>query len=148
MKDQLKALFEITKILRGKYSRSFPLDGRLVGDIGEALVQKEFMVELHAENNECYDAFEVGSNRQIQIKASMNYNFSYPFKLHPEYYMAVHINENATLEIIYNGKGQLIKDYIIQNNRKAYNETWYPLTVGVLRMLDKKVNEPDRIKRR
>lgn len=148
MEDELKALFEITKTLREKYNRSFPLDGRLVGDIGEALVKKEFMVELYAENKECYDAFEVGSNRQIQIKASMKYNFYYSFKHNPDFFMAVHIKENATLEVIYNGRGQLIKDYIIQKNLKAYNQTWYPLSVGVLRMLNMNVNEADRIERR
>lgn len=148
MEDELKALFKITSALKEKYNRSFPLDGRLVGDIGEALVQNEFHVNLYPENNECYDAYEIGSNRQIQIKASMKYNFSYPFKHNPDFFMAVHIKETARIEVVYNGKGKLIKDYIIQNNLKAYNQTWYPISAGVLKMLNSKVDEIDRIKKK
>lgn len=148
MKDEIKVLLDTTKALRNKYNLGFPLDGRLVGDIGEALVKKDFLVELHPPNNLCHDAYELDTDRQIQIKASMKYNFSYPYKYKPDYYIAVHINEDATLEIIYNGPGKPIEDYIHENKRKDYNKTWYSITVGTLKKLNKKINEEQRIKRR
>ncbi|MBP7260268.1 MAG: hypothetical protein KBB37_03190 [Bacteroidia bacterium] len=146
MQDELKELFKITKRLKQAYSRSFPLDGRLVGDIGEALVKRDYAVELYPQNNKEYDAYEIGSNRKIQIKASMKYNFSFPFTHCPDYYIAVHINEDSTLEEIYNGKGEVILNYIQNKKRKGYKETYYTLTVGVLRELNKKVSNKDRIK--
>ena len=78
----------------------------------------------------------------------MKYNFSYSFKYNPDYFMAVHINENATLEVVYNGPGQLIKDYIDDNGLKDYNKTWYSLSVGVLKRLNEKVIEEQKIKER
>jgi hypothetical protein len=148
MQNEIKALLEITQKLREKHNLGFPLDGRLVGDIGEALVKKYFNVELHPQNFPCYDAFEIDTNRHIQIKASMKYNFSYSFKYNPEYFIAVHINEDATLEVIYNGTGQLIKDYIDHNGLKDYNKSWYPLSKGVLKKLNEQVIDNQRIKKR
>lgn len=148
MEDELKTILEATNKLRTKYGRSFPLDGRLVGDMGEVLVKRDYLIELHEENNELYDAFELYTNRQVQIKSSMKYNFSFPYKNLPEYYMAVHIREDAKIEVIYNGSGQVIKNYILQNNIKAYNNTWYPLSVGILKKLNANVSDLDRIKKR
>jgi hypothetical protein len=148
MQNEIIALLKITENLRDKYKLGFPLDGRLVGDIGEALVKKYFNVDLHAQNNPCYDCYEIDTKRQIQVKASMKYNFSYSFKFNPEYFIAVHINEDATLEVIYNGPGQLIKDYIIDRGLKDYNKTWYPLSIGVLKKLNEKVLEDQKIKTR
>ena len=71
MKDEIQALMKTTEKLRLQYGRSFPLDGRLVGDIGEALVQKFFEVKLLPENNHIHDAQEKESGRLIQIKSSM-----------------------------------------------------------------------------
>ncbi|WP_420592721.1 DUF6998 domain-containing protein [Robiginitalea biformata] len=137
-----------TEKLRLQYGRSFPLDGRLVGDIGEALVQKFFEVKLLPENNHIHDAQEKESGRLIQIKSSMKYNFSFPYDRDPDYYMAVHINPDATLEIIYNGPGKPIRDYIIKIGNKDYKQTWYPLTANTLINLNKTIAIQDRIKER
>lgn len=148
MHNEIKALLEITKNLSTTYGLGFPLDGRLVGDIGEALVKKYFYVELHCQNKHCDDAYEIDTNKQIQIKSSMKYNFSYSYKFEPEYYMAVHINEDATLEVIYNGPGKIIKDYIVEKGLKDYNKTWYSLSKNTLIELNKKVDNDLRIKKR
>lgn len=148
MKDGIKILLDTTKALREKYKMGFPLDGRLVGDIGEALVKRDFFVELYPQNHQHHDAYELDTDNQIQIKASMKYNFSYPYKYKPDYYIAVHINEDATLEVIYNGPGNPIEDYIIENKRKDYNKTWYSITVGTLKSLNKKIDDKERIKKR
>lgn len=149
MQNELESLFEITKQLRNKYDRSFPLDGRLVGDIGEALVKRDYCVELYPENNEKYDAYEVGKiKRDIQIKSSMKYNFSFPYDHCPDYYLAVHINEDSTLEEIYNGDGKTILKYLKDNNRLAYKNSYYTLTIGILKGLNRIVKKENRIKKR
>lgn len=104
MQKEIKTLIEITKKLNKSYGLGFPLDGRLVGDIGEALVKKDYNVELLPPNSKEHDAYELGSNKLLQIKSSMKYNFSFSYKYVPQYYMAVHINEDATLEVVYNGQ--------------------------------------------
>lgn len=148
MKDEINVLLEVTKALRKKYNRSFPLDGRLVGDIGEALVKRDFQIELYPENTDRYDGFEIKTNRNIQIKSSMKYNFSFPFDFCPDYYIAVHINPDATLEVVYNGDGRLIKDYIRQQKLKGYKQTYFTLTAGTLRTLNDSVLLKNKIKTR
>lgn len=149
MKKQIEELFQVTQQLKSMYPKlDFPLDGRLVGDIGEALVSEYFQVELYGKNNYQYDGHEKNSNKKIQIKSSMKYNFSFPYKNFPEYYIAVHINEDATLEVVYNGLGEPIREYIEKKGLKDYNKTWYTLTKNTLLELNKKVKEEDRIKRR
>lgn len=148
MQNEIRALLEITKKLKDTYHLDFPLDGRLVGDIGEALVKQEFNVELLPKNTKEHDAYELGSNKLIQIKSSMKYNFSFSYKCVHQYYMAVHINEDATLEVIYNGPGKIIKDYILKKGLKDYNKTWYTLSKTALLELNKLVKEEDRINKR
>jgi hypothetical protein len=133
MQDQLRTLFEITATLRETYHRGFPLDGRLVGDIGEALAKRDYYIELYPENNVVYDAYEIDTKRQIQIKSSMKYNFSFPHDHCPDYYIALHINEDSSLEEIYNGNGAIILNYIKENKLTAYKNSYYTLTKGVLK---------------
>jgi hypothetical protein len=46
--QEIKQLLSITKTLKEKYNRSFSLDGRLVGDIGEVLAAEKYCLELLA----------------------------------------------------------------------------------------------------
>lgn len=148
MQNEIKALLDITQKLKDTYLLDFPLDGRLVGDIGEALVKQEFNIELLPKNTKEHDAYELGTNKKIQVKSSMKYNFSFSYKYVPQYYIAVHINENATFEVIYNGPGKIIKDYILKKGLKDYNKTWFTLSKSALLELNKQVKEEDRIKKR
>jgi hypothetical protein len=85
MEQEIIRLLDITKSLRGKYSRSFTLDGRLVGDIGEALAKEFYNIELLPENTPQYDAIEIDTNRKIQIKTTMKKYFTFPFDHIPDY---------------------------------------------------------------
>lgn len=147
MQDQLRILFEITAALRSAHGRSFPLDGRLVGDIGEALAKRDYCIELYPENNAVYDAYELDTNKKIQIKSSMKYNFSFPHDHCPDYYLALHINEDSSLEEVYNGNGAIILNYIKENKLKAYKNSYYTLTKGILKKLNSKVETQNRIKK-
>ncbi len=80
---EIQQLLDITSSLKKQYEGvlDFSLDGRLVGDIGEALVSEKFDIKLYGKNEKKYDGFHRPTNKKVQIKASMAYNFSYPCKL-------------------------------------------------------------------
>lgn len=147
--QEIKQLLEITQKLRTQYQRSFSLDGRLVGDIGEVLAAEKYGLELYTENAAIYDGFEKTTGRKVQIKASFK-NYSYfPFgkdKI-PDYFLSINILENGELEELYNGPGSfIIEHYIKKRNLRHYKETFYTLSKGILRSLNKEVPDEEKIK--
>lgn len=146
MKEEITSLLNITEILRNRYGRRFTLDGKLVGDIGEVLAREHFHIELHPENTERYDAFELETNRQIQIESTMKRFFSFPYGYVPEYFLAIQISSVGTISTIYNGKGQTIKDYIDMKQLKSYKNSYFSLTLPTVQALDKPVSPIDRIR--
>jgi len=125
---------------------NFSLDGKLVGDIGEALVSEKFDIDLYSENAHVYDGEQRSTKKKVQIKASMAYNFSYPFDKDLDHYIAVHIEPTGELEVLYNGPGKPINDFLKSRKRKTYRDIWYTITANHLRMLNDDVEEKDRIK--
>lgn len=145
---EIKQLLEITASLKRQYEDklNFSLDGRLVGDIGEALVSEKFDIELYSKNAHVYDGEQRGTKKKVQIKASMAYNFSYPFDKDLDHYIAVHIEPTGELDILYNGPGKPINDFLKLKKRKTYKDIWYSISANHLRMLNEEVNEGDRLK--
>lgn len=147
--QEIKQLLEITQKLRTQYQRSFSLDGRLVGDIGEILAAVKYGLELYSENTAVHDGFEKATGRKVQIKASFK-NYSYfPFGADkiPDYFLSINILENGELEELYNGPGHFIVEHYIQKrNLKHYKETFYTLSKGILRSLNKEVPDAEKIK--
>ncbi len=144
---EIKQLLEITNLLKVQYEGKliFSLDGRLVGDIGEALVSDRFGIELYGKNNYMYDGIHKPSGKEVQIKASMAYNFSYPYDKDLQHYIAVHIEPNGELEIMYNGPGKPIHDFLKSRNRKSYRKIWYTISKKQLLELYEGVPYSDRI---
>jgi len=75
---EIKQLLQITKSLQKQYKGKldFPLDIRLVGDIGEALVSERFDIEQYGKNAQVYD----GHQRRIK-KSSDQIQFQILFQL-------------------------------------------------------------------
>lgn len=150
--QEIKELLAITKKLKEKYihlNKQFSLDGKLVGDIGEVLAAEKYGIELYPENTAIYDGFEIATTRKVQIKASFK-NYSYfpycPTKL-PDYFLSINILENGEIEELYNGPGHfIVEHYIKARNLKHYKETFYTLSKGRLKELNKLVLEEDKIK--
>lgn len=146
---EIKQLLEITQKLRTQYQRSFSLDGRLVGDIGEVLVAEKYGLELYSENTAVHDGFEKATGRKVQIKASFkNYSyFPYGDNKLPDYFLSVNITENGELEELFNGPGHfIVEHYIKARGLKHYNETFYTLSKGILKELNKRVLIEEKIK--
>lgn len=143
---EIKDLLHITKSLKKQYNRSFTLDGRLVGDIGEVLAAEKYNLELLPENTPIHDARERSSGKLVQIKSSFKGYCYFPYSLTPDYILYVKILEIGDLEEIYNGRGLFLVDkYIKEKALKPFKNHYYTLSKGVLEKLNKMVAEDDRI---
>ena len=144
---EIQQLLNITVSLKERYKGKldFTLDGRLVGDIGEALVSEMFDIEIYGGNKHNYDGCHRPTNKQVQIKASMAYNFSYPFDIDLEHYIAVHIEPDGTLEVLYNGPGKYVNTFLKDKKRKSYRDIWTTITANHLRQLDSNLQPSERL---
>ena len=144
---EIKQLLEITGRLKKQYGRNFTLDGRLVGDIGEVLTAEKYGLELLSENTHIYDAFVISEpTKEVQIKCSFKGNFQFPYDDVPKYYLCSIINEDGSLEEVFNGKGQYIVDnYITPRKLKGYKNSYYTLSKGILKALNKDTDNIDKI---
>ncbi|GAA4764548.1 MULTISPECIES: DUF6998 domain-containing protein [Flavobacterium] len=147
--QEIQQLLTITQKLREQYGRSFPLDGRLVGDIGEVLAAEKYGIQLYKENVSVHDGEEIDTRRKVQIKASFkNYSyFPYGADKLPDYFLSVNILENGDLEELFNGPGHFVMEhYIKKHGLKHYKETFYTLSKGRLKELNKQVPAEEKIK--
>ncbi|WP_333878573.1 DUF6998 domain-containing protein [Flavobacterium sp.] len=149
--QEIQQLLSLTRQLKAKHGRSFTLDGRLVGDIGEVLAAEKYGLELLPGNTFKHDAKKVvnGTELYIQIKASFKGYCYFPFgenKL-PDYFLALHINEDGSLTELFNGPGSyIVEHYIQKRGLKHYKETFYTLSKGVLMALNNEVPKEYKIK--
>jgi len=126
-------------------SKKFTLDGRLVGDIGEILVEEAYDVALFPEMQRHHDGAS-SDGRLVQIKASMKGSFTFPCDHIPNYYIAVQIHPNGTIEEIFNGPGAIAWRAV--KNRKASKTNLHSISSSKLRSLQKDVAIGDKIPER
>lgn len=144
---EINQLLKITYSLRKQYGRSFTLDGKLVGDIGEILAKEKYGLVLLPENTPIHDAEEKATGRKVQIKSSFKGYSYFPYNEVPEYFLSLIIKLDGSTEELFNGPGQFIVDhYIKEHNLKPYKNSYYPLSKGILKDLNKKVAVEDKIK--
>lgn len=122
--------------------KKFTLDGRLVGDIGEILVEEAYQIELFADVKKHHDA-ETIDGRLVQIKASMRGKFSFPCDHIPSYYLAVHVHPDGSFDEIFNGPGEVAWQAI--KNRKLSKTNLHQISASALRHLQQEVRAEDRI---
>jgi len=108
--EEIKELLTVVEKLQKKYpGREFPLDGRLVGDIGEVIAAEHYDITLYPIGKKGYDAY-TADNKQVQIKATFRDNLTFPAGKNniPEYYLGLKLLEDGSFEEIYNGPGNNI----------------------------------------
>src|SRR5436190_19759510 len=106
--EALKLIFEaIERLKRAFPNRSFTIDGRLVGDVGEVIAALEYDVVLHDVSQPNHDA-TTSDGRNVQIKAT--FKNSLTFKTVPDYYLGFKLYPDGTHEEISNRTGKLILD--------------------------------------
>lgn len=136
----------VVEQLRNEYpKRRFTLDGRLVGDLGEVLVEGEYDVELFEGLVKHHDAM-THDGRQPQIKATMQTGLTFPVDNVPDYYLGIKIHPDGTFTEIFNGPG-LIAAKAVKNRAPTKTNLHY-ITINALKLLNEEVQESDRIPRR
>lgn len=141
----VQRLLAIVEELRRAHHKRFTLDGRLVGDIGEVLVEEAYAVKLFTGVHPHHDA-EDDRGRQVQIKATMQSSLTFPADHVPDYYLGIKINADGSFDEIFNGPGAIAHKAI--EARKHPKTNLHSVGVARLAELSKLVAPEDRIRRR
>lgn len=135
---------ETVDILHKKYpKKDFTLDGRLVGDLGEVLVEENYDVKLFDGLSKHHDGI-TSDGRLVQIKATMKNSLTYPVDHIPDYYLGIKIHPDGTFTEIFNGPGAIAAEAL--NNRKPTKTNLHSLSLSALKKLNEKVEITQRIK--
>lgn len=144
--DAVKKLIRIVNQLQSKYPRKrFTLDGRLVGDLGEVLVEAVYDVELYEGLPRHHDG-KTSDGRQVQIKATMQTHLTFPCNHVPNYYLGIKINPDGTFAEIFNGPGSIVSEAV--KNRKSTKTNMHSISINTLKRLNEKVHLENRIPKR
>jgi len=144
--EAVKQMLAIVKRLSKAYpKKKFTLDGRLVGDIGEVLVEEAYDVTLYADIKKHHDA-QSSDGRLVQIKATMKKNLTFPADHVPNYYIGIQVRSNGTFIEIFNGPGTIAWEAV--KGRATPKTNLHSVSFGALASLQGKVLSKDRIPRR
>lgn len=144
IEDSLRQIFSgIRQLKEALPTKEFTIDGRLVGDIGEAIVQRDYDITLYEYLAKDYDG-ETSDGRKVQIKAT--FKESLTFKKVPDYYLGIKIHEDGSYEEIFNGPGSVIASEYA--HRKGFGEALLSFSNKKLHELSKNISNEHRINRR
>jgi len=144
IEDSLKKIFSgIRQLKEALPSKEFTIDGRLVGDIGEAIVQRDYDLSLYKGMAKDYDG-ETPSGRKVQIKAT--FKNSLTFKKISDFYIGIKIHEDGSYEEIFNGPGSIIANEY--SHRKGFGENLLSFPNKRLGELSLNIRPEDRIRKR
>lgn len=142
----IEDLLQIVERLRTVYpKKSFTLDGRLVGDIGEALVEQHYDLEVFSTVVPHHDAVAADGKR-VQIKATMKESLSFPIDHVPDYYLGIRISPDGSIEEIFNGPGSMVAELLAR--RVPTKNGLHMVGIGGLRKLNAEVPPGEKIPRR
>jgi len=145
IKNAIKNLLGIVETLHETYpKKKFTLDGRLVGDLGEILVENNYDVELFDGLEKHHDG-KTSDNRLVQIKATMKDALTFPVDHVPDYYIGIQIHSDGNYSEVFNGPGSIAAESI--KNRKPTKTNLHSVSLSALKRLNKTVPETERIKR-
>lgn len=144
IEDSLKQIFSGIRQLKKELPiKEFTIDGRLVGDIGEAIIHRDYELKLYEKLEKDYDG-ETPNGQKVQIKAT--FKDSLTFKTIPDYYLGIKIFENGTYEEIFNGPGKAIQEQY--GHRKGFGEALLSFPNKKLRELSKSVPNEQKIRKK
>lgn len=139
----VKEMLKIVEALQNQYDKKkFTLDGRLVGDLGEILVEEDYDLELYSGLAKYHDG-ETPDGRKVQIKTTMKNSLTFPVDHIPHYYIGIKIHSNGTYDEIFNGPGSVAWEAV--KNRKPTKTNLHSITLSALKKLNENVSEQDRI---
>jgi hypothetical protein len=142
--EALDLIFQGIKRLKDAFpTRKFTIDGRLVGDIGEVIAERDYDVILHVVAQPRYDGC-TSDGRNVQIKAT--FKNSLTFVSVPDYYLGFKLHDDGNYDEIFNGPGKLIYDHY--RNRKGIGDKLLSFPISELRKLSEGVEQNQRIPKR
>jgi len=141
--EAIRQLLGIVDQLQITYpKKKFTLDGRLVGDIGEILVEANYDVKLFEEIQHRHDGTTT-DGRLVQIKATMKDSLTFPADHVPQYYLGIKISSNGTFTEVFNGPGFIVREAI--EHRKKPKTNLHSIRISTLVRLMRKVSAGDRV---
>lgn len=141
--EGLRLIFEGIRHLQGNCGtrHRFTIDGRLVGDIGELIAEREFAIRLDEVSRADYDAVTEGTGLNVQIKAG--FKNSLTFKKVPDLYLGLRLSEDGSHEVVFNGPGAAIAEAI--QARAGFGEKLLSIPMSKLRELNARIEPGQRI---
>ena len=144
--EAVKKLLEIVEELKANYpNKKFTLDGRLVGDLGEVIVEQYYEVDLFPGLMKGYDGKTPGG-RKVQIKTTMQDHLTFPCNHIPDYYIGIKIFPEGDHKEIFNGPGKVAHQAIA--NRNETNNNLHSISISKLIKLNQEVSPNERIPKR
>lgn len=139
----IKKLLETVDELRKAYpKKKFTLDGRILGDIGEILVEGAYDLTLFDGLAKHHDA-DTPDGRLVQIKATMQNSLTFPADHVPDNYLGIKINPDGTFVEIFNGPGSIVARFI--SNRKPTKTNLHSVPISNLEKLNSTVRQVKKI---
>ena len=139
-------LLQVVDELRRTFPKKrFTLDGRLVGDLGETLVEAVYDLELFDTLVKHHDAV-TPDGRLVQIKATMQKALTFPADHVPEYYLGVQIHKDGSISEVFNGPGSTVRQAL--EHRKLPKTNLHSISINMLMRLNGAVQDHNRIPRR
>jgi hypothetical protein len=141
--DAVRQMLAIVERLCKRYpKKKFTLDGRLVGDIGEVLVEEAYDLDLFEDIKKYHDA-ESSDGRLVQIKATMKKSLTFPADHVPDYYIGVKVGADGTFIEVFNGPGATAKQSV--KGRAKPKNNLHSVSLNALAALQSEVRKEDRI---
>lgn len=142
----VQEMLKIVEALHEKHpKKKFTLDGRLVGDLGEILVEEDYDLELYEGLEKHHDG-ETPEGQRVQIKTTMKKSLTFPVDHIPHYYIGIKIHADGSYTEIFNGPGAIAWEAV--KNRAPTKTNLHSITLSALEKLNKTVNDSDRISKR
>jgi len=137
----VRSFYELTDELRRLIPGwQFTLDGKLVGDLGEALACYYFGLTPLPAGEKTHDA-RAPDGRRVQVKTTQGKVFGLGLeRRHFEHLIALRINREGEAEVVYNGPGWRVWEELGEIKSCS-------IGVNRLRRLDAKVQETERVPR-
>ena len=143
IQQAVKKLLAIVEELQQRYpKKKFTLDGRLVGDLGETLVEQDYELELFDTLKKHYDGL-TPDGKNVQIKTTMKNALTFPCDHTPDFYLGIKVFSDGTYKEIFNGSGDTIRKGI--SNRKPTKNNLHSITLSTLRSWNETVPDNQRI---
>ena len=141
-KSEIIKLYQITDRLNALFPhRPFPLDGHLVGSLGEVLAAYYFELELTKNPVQCdFDALAL-DERKVQIKATQSSKARIGIRSQSDWLLVLLLHRNADVEEVYNGPGA-IPWALIEKQKNSNGQ--HQISLSRLKELQKQIDKDDQ----